>query len=104
MVQRRRDRPAGFLADPYYRLAGVEVNLPLVNRIPFALTYGESDSPRVIRSGQRLFAMLQAQGSAASVGCMAQAGRGQFQTYTAPRDPADPCYARLAALVAADSA
>ena len=74
------------------------------NRLPFALTYGESDSPRVIRSNQRLFAMLQAQGSAAPVSCVVEAGRDHFQTHTALRDPADGWYQRLAAMVAADPA
>ena len=72
------------------------------NRVPFALTYGAVDSPRVIQSNQRLFAMLQAQASAAPVSCVAEAGRDHFQTHTALRDPADDWYQRLAAMVAAD--
>ena len=74
------------------------------NRVPFALTYGESDSPRVIKSNQRLFALLQAQGNPTPAICVVEPGRDHFQTHTALRDPADSWYARLAAMVAADSA
>ena len=74
------------------------------NRLPFALTYGESDSLRVVQSNQRLFAMLQAQGNASALSCVVEPGRDHFQTHTALRDPADGWYTRLAAMVAADSA
>ena len=68
------------------------------NCVPFALTYGEKDSPRVIKSNQRLLAMLQAQGS--PVDCVMEAGRDHFQTHTGLKDPADGWYGRLAAMVA----
>ena len=74
------------------------------NRVPFALTYGESDSPRVIKSNQRLFALLQAQAELAPATCVVEPGRDHFQTHTALRDPADGWYARLAAMVASDPA
>ena len=67
------------------------------NCVPFALTYGEKDSPRVIKSNQRLLAMLQAQGS--PVDCVMEAGRDHFQTHTGLKDPADGWYGRLAAMV-----
>ncbi len=73
------------------------------NQVPFALTYGESDSPRVVKSNQRLLAMLQVQPGAAASGVM-EPGRDHFQTHTALRDPADRWYRRLAAMVAADGA
>ncbi|MEO6626680.1 MAG: alpha/beta hydrolase [Burkholderiaceae bacterium] len=73
------------------------------NRLPFALTYGESDSPRVIKSNQRLFAMLQAQPDAAPLSCVVEAGRDHFQTHTALRNPSDGWYTRLSAMVVTDS-
>lgn len=71
------------------------------NRVPFSITYGETDSPRVIKSNRRMFAMLQAQ--PAAVACVVEAGRDHFQTHLALRDGRDAWYARLAAMVAATS-
>ncbi len=68
------------------------------NTVPFALTYGESDSARVIKSNRRMLAMLSAQ--PAPVSCAMEAGRDHFQTHTALRSAADPWYARLANMVA----
>ena len=95
-VLKGRDPMQDTVLSPLFWAAG--------NRVPFALTYGQSDSPRVIKSNQRLFAMLQAQGNASAVSCVVEAGRDHFQTHTALRDPADGWYTRLAAMVAADSA
>jgi arylformamidase len=67
------------------------------NRVPFALTMGEKDSPRARKSNRRLFALLQCQPGAASLHeC---AGRDHFQTHTDLRDPADPWYAALARMM-----
>ena len=67
------------------------------NRVPFVLSYGEHDSPRAIKSNQRLFTLLQLQD--APVTCHRIAAQDHFQTHTALRDGADPWYARLAQLV-----
>ena len=68
------------------------------NTVPFALTYGENDSARVIKSNQRMFAMLTAQ--TAPVSCVMETGRDHFQTHIALRSAADPWYQRLAVMVA----
>ncbi|MBL8386210.1 MAG: alpha/beta hydrolase [Burkholderiales bacterium] len=66
------------------------------NRVPFALTYGERDSARAIRSNRRIHAMLAAQG--APVTCEERPGRDHFATHTDLRRGDDPWYARLATL------
>ena len=68
------------------------------NTVPFALTFGQHDSARVIKSNRRMFAMLSAQTAPAS--CSMEAGRDHFQTHTALRNAADSWYQRLAAMVA----
>ncbi len=67
------------------------------NRVPFVLTYGENDSPRAIKSNQRLYTLLQCQ--PAPVSAQRRAGRDHFQTHTDLRDPADPWYAALGRMV-----
>lgn len=67
------------------------------NTVPFALTYGENDSARVIKSNRRMFAMLSAQH--APVSCVMEAGRDHFQTHLALRNAGDAWYARLADMV-----
>ena len=68
------------------------------NRLPFCLTYGEKDSPRAIKSNQRLAALLQVQPG--NVALHEKSGQDHFQTHTVLRDGADPWYARLAQMVA----
>ncbi len=68
------------------------------NTVPFALTFGESDSERVIKSNRRMLAMLSAQ--SAPVSADMEARRDHFQTHTALRSAADPWYSRLANMVA----
>lgn len=77
------------LLSPLYWAAG--------NRVPFLLSWGERDSPRVIRSNQRLAALLQAQpGAPCETACAP--GLDHFQTHTALQDPAHAWYDRLAAV------
>ncbi len=71
------------------------------NTVPFWLTWGEKDSPRVVQSNQRLLAMLQAQ--AATVQAVMLPGQDHFQTHTTLHSAADPWYARLGVLVALTS-
>ena len=69
------------------------------NRVPFAITYGEKDSARVIKGNRRLFAMLKEQKG--PVTCVMEPGRDHFQTHTALRDASDSWYRRLAYLIKA---
>ena len=93
-VLRGRDPLQDTVQSPLFWTAG--------NHVPFALTYGENDSPRVIKSNRRMLAMLQAQAAPAS-GVM-EIGRDHFQTHLALRDGGDAWYVRLAAMVAATPA
>lgn len=63
------------------------------NRVPFVLTYGENDSPRVIRSNRRLAALLACQ--SASVTRHEEKGRDHFDTHLMLRDPHSPWYHAL---------
>ena len=67
------------------------------NRVPFALTVGEHDSPRVIKSNRRLFSMLHLQGAPVTIHQLD--GRDHFQTHTDLADGAAPWYACLARMV-----
>ncbi len=89
-VLRGRDPLNDTVQSPLFWTAG--------NTVPFALTFGENDSARVIKSNRRMFAMLSAQ--TAPVSCAMEDGRDHFQTHTALRSAADPWYQRLAAMVA----
>ncbi len=78
------------LLSPLYWAAG--------NRVPFLLTHGAKDSPRVIKSNRRLEAMLRMQD-----GWVARhelAGRDHFQSHTDLVDGAHPWYASLTSMVA----
>lgn len=67
------------------------------NRLPVLLSHGDSDSERVIRSNQRMAALLALQPGASCLHC--EAGHDHFGTHTALRDARAPWYARLAELV-----
>jgi acetyl esterase/lipase len=92
-VLRGQDAVQDTVQSPLFWTAG--------NTVPFALTWGEHDSARVLKSNRRLLAMLQAQPAPAS-GVMAP-GRDHFETHTALRDATDDWYVRLAAMVAGNS-
>ena len=68
------------------------------NRLPFALTFGGQDSPRVIKSNRRLFAMLHLQGAPVTLHQID--GRDHFQTHTDLADGAAAWYTCLAQMVA----
>jgi acetyl esterase/lipase len=70
------------------------------NRLPMLLSYGEHDSERVVRSNQRLLALLQLQ-SGPSV-CRMEPGSDHFQTHTRLSDPEHPWYQSLHKLVQSD--
>lgn len=63
------------------------------NTVPMLLTHGARDSERVMRSNQRLQALLQLQ--PAPVGSVVESGQDHFQTHTMLRDADHPWYARL---------
>ncbi|CAM3041749.1 alpha/beta hydrolase [Burkholderia ubonensis] len=67
------------------------------NAIPFALHYGERDSPRVIRSNRRLAALLACQ--SAPVSCHVATRLDHFDTHLALRDPDCQWYESLNALI-----
>ena len=67
------------------------------NHVPFALSCGEHDSPRVLRSNQRLYALLRLQDAPTSLHIEPQLDH--FATNTCLADPAHSWYARLAAMV-----
>lgn len=74
------------VCSPLYWTAG--------NRVPFDLSVGEHDSPRVRRSNRRLLPLLQAQAGPATLHELP--GQDHFQTHLRLRDAANPWYARLA--------
>lgn len=63
------------------------------NRVPFVLTYGGNDSPRVVRSNCRLAALLACQ--SAPVTRRVENGRDHFDTHLMLRDPHSPWYHAL---------
>lgn len=63
------------------------------NTGPMLLTHGARDSERVIRSNQRLRALLQLQ--PAPVDSVVESGHDHFQTHTMLRDADHPWHARL---------
>ena len=63
------------------------------NTVPMLLTHGARDSERVMRSNQRLRALLQLQ--PAAVDSVVESGLDHFQTHTMLRDADHPWYARL---------
>lgn len=63
------------------------------NSLPFALSYGEHDSPRVIRSNRRLAALLACQ--SAPVTCHVEKGHDHFDTHLMLRDPNSHWYRAL---------
>jgi arylformamidase len=67
------------------------------NSLAFALNYGECDAPRVIRSNQRLAALLACQSG--PLDCHVEAGRDHFDTHLALRDPRSRWYASLENLI-----
>ncbi|MDM0024349.1 alpha/beta hydrolase [Variovorax saccharolyticus] len=67
------------------------------NRIPFVLTCGASDSERVVRSNQRMSALLAAQPGASQFHIAA--GLDHFGTHTALRQATAPWYGFLAKLL-----
>lgn len=70
------------------------------NRLPFALSYGECDSPRVIRSNRRLAALLACQ--SAPVSSHVEKGRDHFDTHLMLRDPHSHWYRTLEAMMQGD--
>jgi acetyl esterase/lipase len=68
------------------------------NRLPFLLCHGERDSERVMRSNQRLFALLQLQHG--PVRRVVHGDREHFQTHSDLRQADHPWYADLARMVA----
>lgn|GEM_PF-211145 len=70
------------------------------NTVAMWLSYGESDSARVIRSNRRMAALLAWQ--PAPSGLHVEPGLDHFSTHTSLRDPGAPWYGRLAAVVKAD--
>jgi len=78
------------LLSPLYWTAG--------NRLPFVLTHGGDDSPRVIKSNRRLAAMLQMQDGLVARNELA--GRDHFQSHTDLDDGAHAWYASLTSMVA----
>ena len=92
----------GSLEDRVYRMvlrhpAEDAVMSPLCwtvgNNVPMLLTHGARDSERVMRSNQRLRALLQLQ--PAAVDSVVESGLDHFQTHTMLRDADHPWYARL---------
>lgn len=63
------------------------------NRVPMVLTCGEHDSPRVLRSNQRMMALLQTQPAPAAL--HVDAGANHFTTHLALADATHPWYQRL---------
>jgi arylformamidase len=63
------------------------------NAPAFALSYGEYDSPRVIRSNRRLAALLKCQST--PVDCHVELGHDHFDTHLALNDPHSRWYASL---------
>lgn len=78
------------LLSPLYWTAG--------NRVPFLLTHGAEDSPRVIKSNRRLEAMLRMQDGWVARHQLAE--RDHFQSHTDLGDGAHPWYASVASMVA----
>ena len=72
------------------------------NCVPFLLSNGERDSERVMRSNQRLFALLQLQPG--PVRHLVRTGRDHFQTHSDLRQGDHPWYADLGRLVATGQA
>jgi arylformamidase len=70
------------------------------NTVAMWLSYGESDSARVIRSNRRTAALLARQ--PAPSGLHMESGLDHFATHTSLRDPGAPWYGRLAAALKAD--
>ena len=64
------------------------------NRLPFVLTCGELDSARVLRSNQRMLALLRMQPSA-NVELHIESGADHFATHLALADAGHPWYVRL---------
>lgn len=67
------------------------------NRLPFVLSCGEADSERVLRSNQRMAALLRLQGAPVSLRLMP--GADHFQTHLSLSDPEHPWYRSLAQVV-----
>ncbi|KAF1035153.1 alpha/beta hydrolase [Burkholderia lata] len=67
------------------------------NAVPFALSYGEHDSERVIRSNRRLASLLACQ--SAAVVCREARDLNHFETHLALRDPDCDWYAMLDGLM-----
>ena len=63
------------------------------NRVPFALGFGQHDSPRVQRGNRRLLPLLQTQTAPAHL--TEWPGLDHFQTHTQLRDPGNAWYGRL---------
>jgi arylformamidase len=70
------------------------------NRLSFSLSYGEYDSPRVIRSNRRLAALLTCQ--SASVTCHVEPGRDHFETHLMLRDQHSHWYRALEGMMKGD--
>lgn len=67
------------------------------NRVPFAISYGGSDSERVQKSNQRLVELLKLQPGSVALSVMP--GQDHFETHTSLRDPAHPWYQSLARML-----
>jgi arylformamidase len=68
--------------------------------VPFALIYGEDDSPRVIRSNRRLTTLLASQ--SVPVSCHIEKGRDHFDTHLMLREPHSRWYRTLEAMMKGD--
>ena len=71
-------------------------------RMPFVLTCGAQDSPRVQHSNRRMLALLRTQNSPAQLHIEAQTDH--FGSHTQLRDATHPWYGRLAELVGQEAA
>jgi arylformamidase len=67
------------------------------NKLAFALSYGEYDSPRVIRSNRRLASLLKHQSTL--VDCHVEQGRDHFDTHLMLNDPSSRWYASLESMM-----
>ncbi|WP_322067378.1 alpha/beta hydrolase [Burkholderia ubonensis] len=68
--------------------------------VSFALSYGESDSTRVIRSNRRLAVLLDSH--EAPVSCHVEKGRDHFDTHLMLHDPNSHWYRTLEAMMTGD--
>ena len=85
------------LADPAQDAVMSPICWTAGNRVPFDLTVGQHDSPRVLSSNQRLFELLKLQN--ASVNIKENAGHSHFDTHTSLDQADAPWYRRLIGMI-----